>query len=108
MAVSGCLSTRAPEKFHLGDGEPLEPLFLPPPPPGGGSKSRLSFFHVSCIFHDKTTGTVTVCHSTLTVTITVSLQGGGGSPMVVSRSNTSFSPPKASWSQKFQTFVLRK
>ena len=49
----------APKKFILGGG--LEPLFQPLPRGGGLQGPALFFPCFSCIFHDKTTGTVTVC-----------------------------------------------
>ena len=56
---------RAPETFIWGGWGALGAPFPPPPPPTpreGGSKGWLSFFECfSCMFHDKTVGTATVC-----------------------------------------------
>ena len=96
----------------LPKGGPQSPFSTPPhlPPPGGGLQGpALLFPSFSCVFHDKTAGTVTVCPCPCHC---VTPKGGGDTPTVVSRSNTSPHPqpptPYASWSQKFQTFALRK
>ena len=70
------VSVGLPKILFRGGGGGLEPLFQTPP--GGGLQGLALFFLFSCTLHDKTT---------VTVTVTVSLQGGA-LPMVVSRSNT--------------------
>ena len=72
-------SVRAPEKFIWGGGGPLEPLFHPPPPLEEGSKGWLSFVHV---FHAYSMTKLRALSQSVPVTVTVSLQRGGGTTLL--------------------------
>ena len=57
----------------------LRALFKPPPPSGGGLQGPAPFFPCfSCIFHDKTAGTVTVCPCHCPCPCVTPKRGGGG------------------------------
>ena len=106
----------APEKLIWGGGEPWSPFANPPPQLWRGAPGAGSLFPCfSCISHAKTSGTVTVCHRHRRCHCRchcVTPKGGGRAPpSVVSRFNTSLTPPhlpEANGSQNFQTFCVEE
>ena len=92
-----------PKILFGGVGPPWSP-FPPPRPPGTGLQRPALLFHV---FHAYSMTKPLALSQSVAVTVTVSLKGGA-QPTVVSHSNTPPPPQLASWSKKFQTFVLRK